>query len=309
MVAFLAAVLAGIALFAIVQGLYALLIADMTVELDTRLLPGAAPTPATPEEEGPWWSRWAQRLTVTRAFNRKLEQANVNLTGGEWLTIWLLIAGISTVLGLLFSGNLVGAGGVGALGAMLPHLWLNRRIEKRKRQFQDQLVDVLRLLTNALQAGHGLLQAMKVVGEEMPSPSREEFARVVMEVGLGYSLVDALRHLVQRVENDDLEMVVTAIEINSEVGGSLSDILTSVSETIEDRVRLKGEINSLTAQQRMSAYLISGMPFILGVILTVLNPNYMMRLFSPQWIWMPALGVFMILMGNLVMRRMMRIEV
>ena len=94
-----------------------------------------------------------------------------------------------------------------------------------------------------------------------------------------------------------------------EVGGSLSEILANVSNTIEERVRLKGEINSLTAQQRMSAYLISGMPFILAIILTILNPSYMLGLFTPQWIWLPAIGVVMIVMGNLVMRRMMRIEV
>ena len=305
----LVAVLTAVAILAILRGLYMLLMADVVVDLDTRLLPGTHPLPAEEEENVSWWSRWARRLAITRALDEQLDRANVKLTGGEWLTIWIALTSVAFLLGLLVSGNLVGAVGIAVIGFLLPKMWLDRRVAKRRQMFQDQLVDVLRLITNALQAGHGLLQAMKVVSEEMPSPSNEEFGRVVMEVGLGYSLVDALQHLVRRVENDDLEMVVTAIEINMEVGGSLSEILANVSNTIEERVRLKGEINSLTAQQRMSAYLISGMPFILAIILTILNPSYMLGLFTPQWIWLPAIGVVMIVMGNLVMRRMMRIEV
>jgi len=309
MMLWLVAVLTAVAILAILRGLYMLLMADVVVDLDTRLLPGTHPLPAEEEENVSWWSRWARRLAITRALDEQLDRANVKLTGGEWLTIWIALTSVAFLLGLLVSGNLVGAVGIAVIGFLLPKMWLDRRVAKRRQMFQDQLVDVLRLITNALQAGHGLLQAMKVVSEEMPSPSNEEFGRVVMEVGLGYSLVDALQHLVRRVENDDLEMVVTAIEINMEVGGSLSEILANVSNTIEERVRLKGEINSLTAQQRMSAYLISGMPFILAIILTILNPSYMLGLFTPQWIWLPAIGVVMIVMGNLVMRRMMRIEV
>ncbi|NPA91318.1 MAG: secretion system protein F [Chloroflexi bacterium] len=305
------ALLVGLAVFALVRGIYLLLRESATVVVD---LEPFIPTKQGTKKEGaskrlrPWLHRLEQ-LALSQRLNDQLDRARVNMTGGEWLALWggLTVGGF--VVGWLLSRSLMAAVGLALLGLLIPPRWLASRIQKRHQEFQDQLTDVLRLITNALQAGHGLLQAIQVVAEEMPPPAGEEFSRVLQEMSLGYPLVQALRRLAERVESDDMDMVVTAIEIHSEVGGTLSEILSTVSNTIEERVRLQGELRTLTAQQRISGYVISAMPFVLAVILSLLNPEYMRGLFTPGWIWLPALGLFMILLGNAIIQRMMRIDV
>ncbi len=303
-----ASVLMGMAVFALIWGIYLLLRKEMT-QLQIPLEPSAPERDQPRHVIAPGWARWVEHLAITHRIDRQLEYARISMRASEWLLLWMGITAGSFLLGWLISRTLLGAVGLAFMGFLAPKWWLSRRIHKRRQMFQDQLTDVLRLITNALQAGHGLLQALHIVAEEMPPPAGEEFGRVVAEVGLGYSLVEALHHLAERIENDDLDMVVTAVEVQSEVGGSLAEILETVSRTIEDRIRLKGEIRTLTAQQRMSGYVISGMPFVLAVILTLLNPQYMMKLFTPGWRWLPALGVAMIVLGNVFIQRMMRIDV
>jgi tight adherence protein B len=143
----------------------------------------------------------------------------------------------------------------------------------------------------------------------MPAPISEEIGRVVREVGLGLSLPEALDHLVNRVHSDDLELIVTAINIQHEVGGNLASILETISQTIRDRVRLHGEIRSLTAQQTLTGYLLSLLPFIVGLILFLLSPKYMMRLLTPgPTLCIPIGAVISIGIGFFVMRKLTAIE-
>jgi tight adherence protein B len=133
---------------------------------------------------------------------------------------------------------------------------------------------------------------------------------VVREVGLGFSLKDALAHLVRRVDSDDLELMITAINIQHEVGGNLAQILETISDTIRERVRLKGEIQVMTASQRLTSYMLVGLPIIVGVIMTLLNPNYMMGMFQPGWpLLIPISAGVMMVFGFLLTRKMMDVEV
>jgi len=136
------------------------------------------------------------------------------------------------------------------------------------------LLDVLTLIKGSVQAGYGLMQALDLAVKEIPAPAAEEFGRVLYEVRLGLSLEDALFNLAERMDNDDLQIVVTAIIINDQVGGNLTTVLESTVNTIRDRLQLQGEIRSLTSYARYVANFLSVLPFITGIGIFLLSPSY-----------------------------------
>ena len=146
------------------------------------------------------------------------------------------------------------------VGFWLPSFWLNRRKGKRLKAFNDDLADTIMLLANSLRAGSSFLQSIEMVVREAQPPISTEFARVIREVNLGLPLDEALANLTRRVRSDDLELMTTAIAIHHTVGGNLAEILDSIAFTIRERVRIKGEIRTLTAQQRMSGYVVGFLP-------------------------------------------------
>jgi tight adherence protein B len=150
---------------------------------------------------------------------------------------------------------------------------------------------------------------MEMVSREVPDPMGTEFRRVVREVGLGISHQEAMQNLLRRVPSDDLDLLITAINIQHEVGGNLAQILTTIGHTIRERVRIKGEIGVLTAQVRISGYIITAMPVALGGIIFLMNPGYMMGLFVWPYICMPIASVVMIILGYFAMRKITSIEV
>jgi tight adherence protein B len=175
--------------------------------------------------------------------------------------------------------------------------------------FGNQLVDVLLLMTGAVRAGYSLPQAIEVVSKELKAPVSDEFRRVRHEIGLGLSLSQALSNLVARMENDDLYLVVTAININSQVGGNIVTMLEAVTDTIRERIRLFSEVRVLTAQQRFGSYVLTFIPFAMVAALFVVNPDYMKRLFDPQILCIPIGAVVMVIIGNFAVRRLAKIEV
>jgi tight adherence protein B len=169
---------------------------------------------------------------------------------------------------------------------------------------------MLTMLTGSLRAGYGLLYAISVIEKEMPEPIASEFGRVLKETALGYTLSDALDHLVARVQNDDLELVVTAVHIQSEVGGSLADVLETISKTIRERIQLKGQIRAMTSQQAMTGNLLSALPLLIGTAFFFINPDYMSSMLQPGWpMFMPITAVVMVIFGNIVMKQVTKIEI
>ncbi len=155
-----------------------------------------------------------------------------------------------------------------------------------------------------------LVQSMEMISREAEPPMSEEFQRVVREIGLGVGAQDALPRLARRVPSDDLDLLVTAILVQFEIGGNLSRILDSIANTIRERVKLHGEIRTLSAQGRMSGYILSGLPVAIGGILLLIAPSYMARLFTPgPWLVLPVIAALGIVMGTLVIRRLVAIEV
>lgn len=242
--------------------------------------------------------------------SRQLMQADLRMTVSEYLLMRAALVLVAFLLGALGTRN-PGAGVLFAIAAFfLPPFYVRHRRNKRLEAFNKQLEDILTLLVGSLRAGYSFLHALNVIVDEIPPPASDEFRRVVREVGLGLSLQEALSNLVDRVESEDLDMIVTAVNIQQEVGGNLATILDVISETIRERVRIEGEIRVLTSRQKITGYILALLPFSLGGILYLMNPQYMSRLFEPGPILLlPAGATVLIFIGFLIIRKIVDIEV
>ena len=232
------------------------------------------------------------------------------LTVTEFLAAWLLTTVAAAALGYFISRHWAPAIMAGVFGALLPYIFVRFRQAARLNAFNHQLANVLMQLSGSLRAGYGLLQALDFVAHESPAPAGPEFATVVRDVKLGRSTMAALDDLSERVGSEDLMLIVTAIRIQHETGGNLAEILETVGETIRERVRIKGEVRSLTAQQRGSGYVLAALPVIVFFIVMLLNPSYEARLFAPgPTLCIPACALLCMFAGFLAIRHIVAIEV
>jgi tight adherence protein B len=248
-------------------------------------------------------------VLVSHRLSLNLSSANWPITETEYVLIRFWGAVVGFGLGWLFGRSILSGIGLAVLAFLIPELLLRRSINNRQLQFERQLVDVLVLTTGAVRAGYSLPQALELVSREMRAPASEEFRRVRHEIGLGLSLTQALNNLVARMQNDDLYLVVTAININTQVGGNLVTMLQAVTATIRERIRLFGEVRVLTAQQRFGSFILTFLPIGIGAGMFVINPDYMKRLFEPQIICIPIGAAIGIVLGNILIRRLGKIEV
>ncbi len=232
-------------------------------------------------------------------WRRKLARANIKLTVAEFAALHIVAAAGGFTAGwlVLFSGDLVMSVAAAFIGFFVPRIYVNRVIGKRLIAFEEQLPDTLGLWVNALRSGYSVLQAMEAIAKDAPEPTITEFQRVVQEVQIGIDLPDALEHLLERVESEDLDLVVTAVNIQREVGGNLAEILEVISHTIRERIKLKGEIRVLTSQGRITGYLISFLPIVLALFLNGINPGYMGEMFTNRMCGWPMLGAGLALIG------------
>jgi len=286
---------------------------NATREIDDRFINGAIEQQRTRKNTNALRDSVDAKISGT-SFAQKMEQrlvaADSKMTVTEFLLMRSGIALLGFIVGWLITGYILGGVFLAIMGWWLPGVHLARKETQRLKKFADQLPDFLILLIGSLRAGYGLLFALKVIEDEMPDPIATEFGRVVKETSLGYSIDEALDHLVERVDNEDLELIVTTIHIQNEVGGNLAEVMQNISETINERIQLTGEIRLLTTQQRATGGILSALPFIAGTVLMLVNPDYIMGMFQRSWVlFIPSLAVGLIIIGNLVMRRMMHIRV
>ncbi|MBK9711115.1 MAG: type II secretion system F family protein [Kouleothrix sp.] len=242
------------------------------------------------------------KLTVTEFIGMKILAAAIGVAAGAFI-------GRASTAALLLSA-LVG----GILFSFAPNLYVAYAARKRIKSFNNQLGDGITLMANSLRSGYSFLQSMDLVSREAPAPMSSEFRRVVQEIGLGLSTEEALGNLLRRVPSDDLDLLITAVNIQHEVGGNLAQILETIGHTIRERVRIKGEIAVLTAQGRISAYVITALPVVLAVAITVINPDYMSPMFKfgmpPEaWCCLPVAALVMIISGFFVIMKIVDIEV
>ncbi len=241
---------------------------------------------------------------------RLLRQADLQTTATEYLALWLAAIALGILSGLALTRNWLAALLCGLLGLIAPYIFLSSRQSGRLRDFNNQLHTVLMQLSGSMRAGYGLQQAIDFVGHEMPAPAGKEFTQVLRDIRLGKATLDALESMLDRVPSDDLRLIVTAIRIHYEVGGNLAEILENVSETIRERVRIKGELRALTAQQRMAGYVLAALPVIVFFLLMLLNPSYESRLFMPgPTLCIPIGALLMMVSGFLIIRRLIQLEV
>jgi len=184
------------------------------------------------------------------------------------------------------------------------------RQRRRLKAFNNQLGDTLLLLSNALKAGYSFAQAVDTVAKNAAPPIAEEFSRAVREMNLGSTVEESLANMVKRIESDDLDLMVTAVAIHRQIGGNLAEILDNIAFTIRERVRIKGQISTLTASARASGRLITGLPIILAIFMYFATPSYFQPMTQNAIGWIIiAVAAFMIFLGNLVMSRVTAIEV
>ena len=261
-----------------------------------------------------WVNKRVEKSSYGDRVARELARADLKLKVAEYFALFI----IAIFLGALIFGFLgdwhpvsllIGA----VLGAFAPRFYVKRQQRQRLTRFNDQLGDMLNLMVNGLRAGYSTMQAMEAISKELPTPISDEFRRVVQEMQLGVPMETALDNLLRRIPSDDLDFVVTAINVQREVGGNLSEILDSISFTIRERVRIKGEIRVMTSQVRASGTLLSIIPGALALVLWFMNPDYLLSFFdgpSPLCGW-AAIGliVVMIATGYFIMMKIADIEV
>lgn len=255
------------------------------------------------DEEGPSpladvLNRLGEGTDLFDNISKNLARADMKFRPAEYLALIFLTAMGTGLLGLILSGgSFLFAGGTVIVGGFLPGLYVRLQQRQRLKKFNDQLGDMINLMVNGLRAGFSTLQAMEAVSREMPSPISTEFYRVVQEIQLGIAMEEALDHMLRRINSDDLDMVITAINVQREVGGNLAEILDTISFTIRERVRIRGEISALTAQGRATAWVISLLPIILMAILFLVNRPYLMQFFNPET---RACGIPMLVVAGLM---------
>jgi tight adherence protein B len=224
-----------------------------------------------------WVSRRVERTSLGDQIARELARADLKFKVGEYLAL-IAISIIVTGAVAWFLGNrlplsfLIGA----IIGAFIPRFYVSRQKKIRLQKFNDQLADMLNLMVNGLRAGYSTMQAMESVSKELPAPICDEFRRVVQEMQIGITMETAMENLLRRIPSEDLDFVVTSINVQREVGGNLSEILETISFTIRERVRIKGEIRVMTSQVRTSGTVLSLIPAFLTLILYFLNPDYLL---------------------------------
>lgn len=262
-------------------------------------------------------SELGKKLSETMALKKhqkniqsELIKAGIPLKGEEFLGLQTLCLFIAAILTYYTTKSMLISFVFAVCGWIVPSLMIKLRKKKRYKLFSEQLGDAITLISNSLKAGYSFLQAVDSVATEMPSPISDEFKKLLRELRLGADTEEALNNLYKRVQIDDLELLITAVIIQREIGGNLSEILDNISGTIRERIKLKGEIKTLTAQGRISGLIISLLPIGLGVVLYAINPEYMMILFKSQiGLFIIGLSVMNQIIGMIVIKKIINIEV
>jgi tight adherence protein B len=244
----------------------------------------------------------------------ELQRAHILLKPEEYITVCIILFFVlGFLMFILMSSSrlaIIYAIVGGIVGWVLPSFYLKIKIKKRIKFLNDQLNDAIVLISNSLKAGYSFFQAVDIVSKEMTGPISEEFTQLQKEVNFGTTTEKALENLVTRVTSDDLELVVTAVLIQRQVGGNLAEVLDNISTTIRERIRIKNEVKTVTAQGRVSGMIIAAMPPILGLILFFINKSHIMVLFTePIGLGILGFSVFMELIGIYFISKIVSIEV
>ena len=250
------------------------------------------------------------RLSLVTPLAKTIARAGLNKRVGEVL----LSVALAAVAGFLVVTMATDSPAIGvlaaAVGAGLPLLAIKRKARRRAAVFAEQLPDALDLVRAALQAGHGLMAAMSVVADEFPDPIAQEFRDVTEEVRLGRTVREAFARLAERVDNPDLALLEVGILTAQDIGGNLAEVLDKISYTIRERFKIERELNVLTAQGRLSGGVLTALPLLVATVLVFVAPDYFLPILHSKTGWyLLAYAAVSLILGNLIIRRVVRIEV
>lgn len=239
-----------------------------------------------------------------------LEKARVPIRPGEFV-LFVLAGGVTAgVVASIATSNVIFGVVTVLISPFLGKAYLDRRISKRKKLFEQSFPEALTLIASSLSAGHTFLRAIQMMNEESEGPLAEEFGRVVNETELGDSLIDSLDRMADRLQVRDVDWVVQAIKIQQTVGGKLADLLHTLADFIRAREEVRREIDVLTAEGRVSAFVLGGLPVFLLIAIQVMNPGYMEPMFQGWgWVWLGGAGLVTAGSIGIILRMVNSVEV
>lgn len=249
-------------------------------------------------------------IGMYKALEQKLAQGDIYLHPGEFIlivSVWGIILG--SILFFISDTFLLFIMGI-AIAVLIGNMYINSRRYKKIRDFNNQIVDMLALVSNGMKAGYSFFQSIGIVARDMQPPMSQEFSRMMKQINMGLTVEEALNELVKRVESPDLELVVTAILIQRQVGGNLSEVLDNISYTIRERIILKNQVKVLTSQGRLSGVIVSLLAPALALIIYLMNPEFMaVMIKEPLGIIMIVIAVILQIIGVIFIRRIVNIEI
>ena len=260
------------------------------------------------------WTRIILKLPKGRPYvqsvEKRLETGSVSLRTNEFLALEVASLIFGALLFYLALHSIISLLLGAILGAMLPHTLLSITSQRRMAAFKKQIPDTLTLIANGLKAGYSFLQAINIVREEMPSPMRDEFARLVEETTLGIPVDEALQGMAARLHDDDFSLIVTAVTIQRSVGGNLAEVLENIEHTIRERIKIKNEIRVLTAQGKLTGIILVSLPVFIALFMYFRSRNYLLILISdPLGQFMLAVSVILLFFGIIVISKIVDIKV
>ncbi len=261
-------------------------------------------------EGGNFLARAVAKLSFTASFQRVLDQANVPWSAPQTLLNLAGIAALALVILLAVGASAVMALGLGAAVFVMPVMYFYKKRTGRLKKFVEQLPDVFELLSQALRAGHSLASGMQLIAKELPDPAGTEFGRVFHEQNLGLKIEDALRNMAERVGMLDVRFFVTAVLIQRQTGGDLAEVLDKIGGVIRERIKLFGTVQALTAEGRMSGYVLLALPVIVFFVMMQVNGEYARLLITdPMGKMMLTAAIVMQLMGWAMIKKIVNIKV
>lgn len=260
--------------------------------------------------EIPWMNRTLVKLEISSRIKRMIDQADSQITVMR-LVLFSLTAGVLAFLAVsMLSASYLLMGLFGVIAAVLPFGHIAMKRKKRLKRFLQLLPDALDLMARGLSAGHAFTEALQMVGTEMPEPIATEFRKTYEEQNLGLSLKLALENMVQRIPLLDLRMCVTAVLIQRETGGNLSELLEKVAHTIRERFRIMEDLKTLTLSSRWSAWLLCGLPILLAIYISLVNPDYMEVMWrDPRGHKLLVVAAIMQVLGMIMVQKIMKIKI
>ena len=238
-----------------------------------------------------------------------LYNAGVNLRADEFIKIWVGLTVFPPLLSLVFGKGIIPAIFLFLIGAIAPVMYLKIQVKKRVNLFNDQLGDALLIISNSLKAGFTFEQAMSSIAKDLPDPIGIEFTHIIREVDLGEKMEVAMKHVADKMNSKEMELLNTAVSIQRQVGGNLSHVIDNIASTIQERIKLRKKIKTLSAQGEMSGKVIALLPFVVLIMFSILNPDYMEPMYTtPFGYALLGASAFLELTGFLMIKKITKVE-